>query len=123
MESNSNNVGAHAALIHAIAAIEACENFLAEARARIAPHLPPPEPKTPAENFTQARYEQADRTRAQIENEIAEVEDAFGGDRNHPLAVERLEPLEAMLEKVLRFMDDCRAHLKAQHIDATYEVR
>jgi Tfp pilus assembly protein PilP len=123
MENNSNNAGAHAALIHAIAAIDACENFLAEARARIAPHLSALEPKTPAENFTQARYQQADRTRAQLENEIAEVEDAFGGDRSHPLAMERLEPLETMLEHVCRFMYACRAHLNAQDIDATYEVR
>ena len=141
MDNNSNNSGLYSAVIHSIAAIDVALNQLAEARERLAaelPNLPAPPPKPPAENFTEARLQQAYATQARIEDEIAEVErDRDDAYLTADEAKARLEPLEDMLEHVLRFIDECRAYLgpqaqpnrkargaaTAQGIDATYEVR
>lgn len=130
MDTNFDNSSLKAALVQAIATLDVAIDQLAAARANLAPHLPPARALSPTENFTPDRLQQAYATQARIEDEIAEVE----RDRDDEYltgteAKARLEPLEDMLEHVMRFIDDCRAHLalkgdqptlKAQRV-ANYE--
>ena len=132
MDTKSDNSSLQAALVQAIATLDVAIDQLAAARANLAPHLPPARALSPTENFTPDRLQQAYATQARIEDEIAEVErDRDDAYLTADEAKARLEPLEDMLEHVMRFIDDCRAHLalkgdqpnRKEGTNATYEVR